>query len=160
MEIDDYKLPPTDPEGREEGRPRVVSDLFRKAVVSGVGALFMTEEGIRSLVKDLKLPKEVISSVMAQADRTKGEVVRAVGSELRAFLESTRVREDLLSMLTQLRFEVRAEVGIKRRDEASTLFEPGLDAKVQVKKRAPARAKAKPKTPAKPAASKGKKNAS
>jgi hypothetical protein len=133
METDDPRYDP-DIDDREGSRPRAVSDLFRKAIVSSVGALFMTEEGIRSMVKELKLPKEVIGAVLAQADRTKGEVVRVVGTEVRSFLESTRMREDLLDLLTQLRFEVKAEVGIKRRDEESRIFEPSVKARVDVKK--------------------------
>lgn len=133
MDTDDPRYHP-DIDDREGSRPRAVSDLFRKVIVSGVGALFMTEEGIRSMVKELKLPKEVIGAVLAQADRTKGEVVRVVGTEVRSFLESTRMREDLLDLLTQLRFEVKAEVGIKRRDEESRIFEPSVKATVDLKK--------------------------
>lgn len=145
METDDPRYAP-EFDDREGSRPRAVSDLFRKVIVSGVGALFMTEEGIRSLVKELKLPKEVIGAVLAQADRTKGEVVRVVGTEVRSFLESTRMREDLLDLLTQLRFEVKAEVGIKRREEESRVFEPAVKAKVEVKRE---KASPGPKTPRK-----------
>lgn len=148
METDDTRYPP-EFDDREGSRPRAVSDLFRKVIVSGVGALFMTEDGIRSLVKELKLPKEVIGAVMAQADRTKGEVVRVVGTEVRSFLESTRMREDLLDLLTQLRLEVRAEVGIKRRDEESKVFEPAVKAKVKVQRDKPAAPKSKPRAPRK-----------
>lgn len=147
METEDPRFPP-DFDDREGSRPRAVSDLFRKVIVSGVGALFMTEDGIRSMVKELKLPKEVIGAVLAQADRTKGEVVRVVGTEVRSFLESTRMREDLLDLVTQLRFEVKAEVGIKRREEESRLFEPSVKAKVGVKrqKASPPRSPRKKKT--------------
>lgn len=146
MENDEFKLPGTENEDREGPRTRVVSDLFRKVLVSGVGAAFMTEEGIRSLVKELKLPKEVIGAIMAQADRTKGEVVRVVAAEVRSFLESTRMRQDVLRMLTQLRLEIRAEVGIKARDEESTLFAPEVKTKVNVKRKAGGARKASPRS--------------
>jgi len=118
-----------------ETRPRAVSDLFRKVLVSGVGALFMTEEGIRSMVKELKLPKEIIGAVIAQADRTKSDVVRVVGSEVRSFLESSTLRKDLLELATQLRLEVRAEIGIKHKDDDSTVFEPTVKGRVDVRRR-------------------------
>lgn len=137
MESDDLNLPPAGDEGM---RPKA-ADLFRRVLVSGVGALFMTEEGIRSLVKEMKLPKEVIGAVLAQADRTKGEIARVVGSELRAFLESTRMREELVRVLTQMRLEVRAEIGFKPRDEAGSVFDPEVRGKVAVGRRAPAKAR-------------------
>ena len=139
METDEHNLPPPDLEDREGMRPRA-ADLLRRVLVSGVGALFMTEEGIRSLVKEMKLPKEVIGAVIAQADRTKSDVARVVGTEVRSFLESTRMREELVRMLTQMRLEVRAEVGFKPRDEASTLFEPTVRGKVAVKRKPGAQA--------------------
>lgn len=107
----------TDPllESEREGLRPKAADLLRKAVFSGVGALFMTEEGVRSMVKELKLPKEVLAGAVAQAERTKTEIVRMVGAELRSFLEGSKLREDLLEMLTQVTFEVKAEVAIKPR---------------------------------------------
>lgn len=130
----------SDLDDRESMRPRA-TDLLRRVLVSGVGALFMTEEGIRSLVKEMKLPKEVIGAVIAQADRTKSEIARVVGSEVRSFLESTRMREELFRALTNLRLEIRAEVGFRHKDEPTSLFEPDVKTKVQVKRKPPAKRK-------------------
>ncbi|MHB8418906.1 MAG: hypothetical protein ACYDCL_12585 [Myxococcales bacterium] len=86
------------------------TDFMRKALVAGVGALFLTEEGIRSLVGELKLPKELIGALLAQADRTKQEVVRILGDELRHFFESAQLREELLKLLTDVTIEVKTEI--------------------------------------------------
>jgi hypothetical protein len=117
-----------------------VPDAVRKMLVAGVGALFMTEEGIRSLVKDLKLPKEAIGFVVAQADKTKTEVTRVVSTELRKFLESTRLRDELVALLGQLTFEVHAQIQVRRREPN----EPPLVTQVRVQRgeksrKAPAR---------------------
>ncbi|AKU90899.1 hypothetical protein [Vulgatibacter incomptus] len=122
---------------REGTRPRA-TELLRKAVLSGVGALFMTEEGLRSMLKDLKLPKDVLNGALVQADKTKGELLRLVGAELRSFLQSSKVRDDVLAMLSQLTLEVRAEVAIKPRGETASAFEPDVKGKVTVKRRSPA----------------------
>lgn len=118
-----------------------VPDAVRKMLVAGVGALFMTEEGIRSLVKDLKLPKEAIGFVVAQADKTKTEVTRVVSTELRKFLESTRLRDELVALLGQLTFEVHAEIQVRRREPG----ESPLVTKVQVKKAGTTPARRRPK---------------
>jgi len=156
VENDDFNFPPSDLDDREGMRPKA-ADLFRRVLVSGVGALFMTEEGIRSLVKEAKLPKEVIGAVVAQADRTKSDIARVVGTEVRSFLESTRMREEVVRMLTQIRLEVRAEVGFKTRDEESTVFEPAVKTKVSVKRRQPASSGAAPRTTRRRTASRTKK---
>jgi hypothetical protein len=77
-------------------------------------ALFMTEEGIRNLVGELKLPKELIGSVLAQADRTKQEVLRVMTEELRNFLRSPVLREEFLDLLTDATLEVKAEFKLRR----------------------------------------------
>lgn len=137
LEYDDSSLEDElegeDPE-RDRLRPRA-ADLLRKAVLSGVGALFMTEEGVRSLVKELKLPKEVLAGAIAQADRTKDEVVRIIGKEVRSFLQSDAVREEFVGLLTDLTFEVRAEIGIKRKGDGSSALDSPSRAKVTVKRK-------------------------
>lgn len=126
----------------DERKGRGVTDLFRKVVVSGVGALFMTEEGIRTAVKELKLPKEALSSALAQADKTKAEVLRIVGTEVRSFLQSANLQEQLVEVMTKLQWDVRAEVAFKKGEDG--LPSPVIDAKVRVKKR-PVRARKTPK---------------
>lgn len=128
----------------DEKKGRGVSDLFRKVVVSGVGALFMTEEGIRSAVKELKLPKEVLSSALAQADRTKDEILRILGSEFRSFLQSANLQEQLIDVMTRLQWEVRAEIAFKKGEDG--IPSPVVDAKVKVKRRPSRSRKTTPKS--------------
>src|SRR5260370_14935579 len=70
----------------------LVPDLVRRAVLTGVGALFMTEEGLRNLVGEMKLPKDALAFLLAQADRTRSEAVRVVTQEVRRFLERETLR--------------------------------------------------------------------
>lgn len=144
---DEDDLPPAIG-GADDHRTRLggATDVVRKMLVAGVGTLFMTEEGVRSMLKELKLPKEALSYVVGQADKTKGEIVRVFAQELRNFLESAKVREDLIQMLQQLTFEVKAEIKVKPRGEGGALFEPDVRAKIE---RAPKKA-GKPRSRKKP----------
>lgn len=124
-------------ENGDERRPRAVSDLVRKALVSGAGALFMTEEGIRSVVKELKLPKDALSSALAQAEKTKAELTRIVGAEVNAFLRSAQVREELVEVLSKLRLEIRAEVSFhpkeKEEEKGGKKRKKAVESKVSVR---------------------------
>ena len=93
-----------------ENRPGFVPDVVRRVAVAGLGALFMTEEGIRALSGQLKLPKEALGFVLSQAERTKDEVGRVLSEELRRFLRSDKLREDFLRLLSGMRVEVTAHV--------------------------------------------------
>jgi hypothetical protein len=102
------ELPPTPGDGRG-----LLADTVRKAVLAGVGALFLTEEGARKLAREWKLPKELIAYVGAQAAGAKNEMLRLVSDEVRRFLESEAVRREFVKALGSLAIEIHAEVRLK-----------------------------------------------
>jgi hypothetical protein len=102
-------LPPAD--RQDDGRLRnLVPEFVRKVAVAGLGAVFMTEEGIRSLAGQLKLPKEALGLIIGQAERTKEEIGRVVSEELRRFLQSDKVRDEFLKLISGMTVEIKAEV--------------------------------------------------
>jgi hypothetical protein len=88
---------------------RVVPEFVRKVAVAGLGALFMTEEGLRSLAGQLKLPKEVLGYLLQQAEKTKDDVGRIASEEIRRFLQSDKLRREFITLLSQMTVEVKAE---------------------------------------------------
>src|SRR5436309_12255197 len=109
MAEDDDDLPPEEMKKLSGIDP----DIVRRAVLTGVGALFMTEEGIRNLVSDMKLPKDALAFLLSQADKTRAEVTRVVSQEVRRFLESETLRREIWKLLTSVTLEVNAEVRLK-----------------------------------------------
>lgn len=105
-------LPPHDPRASDDGQRlrNLVPEFVRKVAVAGLGAVFMTEEGIRSLAGQLKLPKEALGLVMSQAERTKEEIGRVVSEELRRFLQSDKMRDEFLKLIAGMTVEIKAEV--------------------------------------------------
>jgi hypothetical protein len=87
-----------------------IADVAKKALLAGMGALFMTEEGARRLARDWKLPKELIGFVTSQASGAKDEVLRLFAEEIRRFLESDTVRAEFWKALTENSIEIRAEI--------------------------------------------------
>ena len=125
-------------QGSDGGDPGIrtrATDFMRKALVAGAGALFLGEEGIRSMVGELKLPKELIGSLLAQADRTKQDVVRVLGEEVRRFLESAALHEELAKLLTDMVIEVKAEVKLKPGKPPELAERPQVSFKRAAKKR-------------------------
>ena len=118
------------PEGMLGDEPRAagVADMVRRALLAGVGAVFMTEEGIRKSVQELKLPKEAFSYIAGQAERTRSEAGRILRKEIRRFLNSGAFRDQIGQLLSGLTLEVKAEVRLKPSNEAKK-----DDLKVRVK---------------------------
>jgi len=103
----------------EEGSPGAVgtvgflADVVRKTVLTGMGAIFLTEEGARKLAREWKLPKELAGFLVQQAHGAKDEVLRVVGQEIRRFFESDTFRRELLKLLEGMSVEVQAEIRLK-----------------------------------------------
>ncbi|ABC81446.1 hypothetical protein [Anaeromyxobacter dehalogenans] len=110
----------------------LIPDTVKKALLAGVGALFMTEEGARRLARDWKLPKDVIAFIGQQAQGAKGEVLRVFSDEVRRFLESEAVRREFLKALSTTAIEVKAEIRLKPSVEGGT---PRPEVKAEVKAR-------------------------
>jgi hypothetical protein len=118
--VPDDEKPPIPAEQGEEADPGdvgarggFVADAVRKAVLTGLGAVFLTEEGARRLAREWKLPKEIAGFVASQAGSAKDEIVRTVTEEVRKFFESEALRREFLRLISSMAIEVRAEVRLK-----------------------------------------------
>jgi len=101
---------PTDPGAGSRG---FVAEAVRKAVLTTMGALFLTEEGARKLAREWKLPKDLATYAVSQAQGAKEELLRVVGQEVRRFFESEAFRRELARLANSLVLEVKAEVRLK-----------------------------------------------
>ncbi|AKF81663.1 hypothetical protein SAMN05443572_103607 [Myxococcus fulvus] len=110
-------------EGRASGPAGFVPEFVRRMAVAGLGALFMTEEGIRNLAGQLKLPKEALGFILSQAEKTKDEVTGAITEELRRFLQSEKLRDEFLKLVSGMTLEIKAQVRLVPPDKAEKLGE-------------------------------------
>ena len=133
-EDDLFSDPLLEDEPERESRAGFVPEFMRKVAVAGLGALFMTEEGIRSLAGQLKLPKEVLGYILGQAEKTKDEVGRVVSEELRRFLQSEKLREELLKLVSGMTIEVKAQIRLvpPEEREAGGASETGTPGRTKV----------------------------
>jgi len=89
-----------------------------------------TEDVIRGMVGEIKLPKEAVGYIIEVADTTKKEVVRVAAREFREFLESANLTDELAKLLTTLSFEIRTEIRFIPNDQA---LKPNVKSQVRVK---------------------------
>jgi hypothetical protein len=98
----------------DAGSPKgIIPETVKKALLAGVGALFMTEESARRLAREWKLPKDVVGFVGQQAAAAKDEVLRLLGQEIRRFLESEAMRREFLRALSDSTVEIHAEIRVR-----------------------------------------------
>src|SRR4051812_44473222 len=101
----------TDPKARGFAS-KMIGDLARRALTTGIGAVFMSEEALRGQLSDMKLPKEAMHAVAAQADKTKREIVAAIARETREFLSKLEVDKVLARALVGATIEVQTKIRI------------------------------------------------
>jgi hypothetical protein len=119
------ELPP--PQDRQRGRLEgFIPDIVRRTFYAGLGAVFTTEEGIRKIASDLKLPKDVANYLIQQAAASKDELFRVVGNELRGFLETVNISGELQKLLTSLSFEIKTEIRFIPNNEAISGVKPDV----------------------------------
>jgi hypothetical protein len=103
-----------------EGRgfsSKSIGDLARRALMSGIGAVFMSEETLRQQLSEMKLGKDAVGYVMGQADKTKREIIDVVARETRAFLSRLEVEKMVGRMLMGTTIEVQTRIRILPRDD-------------------------------------------
>lgn len=99
----------------EKEKDGKLGDLFKKVLTTGVTAAFMTEEGVRAVLKDLPLPKDMVGSLVENAKTTKSEFVASVKNELKSYLDKIDVTKEIDKIAEKYDFEVKATISLKKK---------------------------------------------
>jgi hypothetical protein len=122
------------PDAVRQKLEQYVPELVKRAFTAGLGAVFTTEEGLRRMAKDISLPKDVAGYLVNTASSTKDEVMRIMAREIRDFLQTVNLSEEIAKMLTTLSFEVKTEIRFIPNSEKFGGVEPDVKAKVALKR--------------------------
>jgi len=112
--------PDTGPTEETSGRRAVdgVLDLARKAVGSSVKSLLNSEEGMRQVLSAV-IPKEVGQAVRSELAELRRDFLAATVREMNRFLTHVDPARELQRLLTDLVFDIRIQVGVRRREDAA-----------------------------------------
>lgn len=58
------------------------AELVKKVLTVGVGAVFLTEESLRSMVNEFKLPKEFLAGLLESASKTRNEFLQRLSGDV------------------------------------------------------------------------------
>jgi hypothetical protein len=116
-----------DPRSSRGGASGILPDFVKNMALAGLGAIFMTEEGIRGLAGQMKLPKEALQFVVGQAQKTRDDLGRVVSEEIRRFLQSETLRQEFLKLISGMTMEIRAEVRLKPDPDRAGESETSVD---------------------------------
>lgn len=95
------------------------SDGFKRLLSAGLSAVMMSEESVREYLKDVKIPKDALGSVLKGATKTKEEIVGKIGSEFSKLIEKIDIVEELTKFLRENKIKVSAEIEFSKKDKKS-----------------------------------------
>lgn len=98
----------------------LLSEIARKVFLTGLGAIFMTEESIRNALGEMKLPKEAMGYVLDQARKQKNDLISAVAEEFSNFFSKIKVHEEIQKALSKLQVHIDARLSFSPRGKPQT----------------------------------------
>jgi hypothetical protein len=122
------------PESIRKRLEAMVPDMVKRTVSAGIGALFATEENLRKIARDLPGAGDVAGYLATTADSTKDKVLEIIAREVREFLATVNLGEEIAKMLTALSFEVKTEIRFIPNSERYAGVEPDVKAAVRLKR--------------------------
>ena len=134
---------PRDPGADAASRPAegFLPGLLRKTLLLGLGSVSMTEESVRRMLSDLRLPREearrLLDYLIDQSSKSKTDLLNLIGTEFKAFLKTLDLEEEVRRVLAGLTIQVKADISFDRRAP-----EDGPQFGLEIRRSAPRRARA------------------
>jgi hypothetical protein len=131
----------TDPENNDSSGKlfdAFVPESLKKLVLVGASGLLLTEEALRRLLAELKLPKDITSIIIAQSNRSKNEIIRVLSDEVRNVISQLKLDQELKKLLTGLKVHLNMEIEFESKDPGDiALPDVRIKPKIKRKRKAP-----------------------
>lgn len=102
----------------DENSPRW-AELIKKVMSVGLGAAFMTEESIRSYLSEFKIPKEVLTTILQSANKSKEDLLNLVGNETIKIIQKIDFVKEASRFVEEHKFKVSAEIEVVKKSRDS-----------------------------------------
>lgn len=105
---------------QEEKAAGILGETLKKVFTVGVSAAFMTEDAVRSYLSEMKLPKEILGTILQSAQKSKEEIVQRVTKEMITMVQKIDFAKELSKFAETHKFKVTAEFEMVKRDSKGT----------------------------------------
>ncbi|MAF91049.1 MAG: hypothetical protein VX583_09615 [Bdellovibrionota bacterium] len=120
-----------DASSEEKQNLKFVPEPIKRLIAMGVGAAFLTEETVRSILGEVKLPKDVLGKVLEGANRSKEEIVDRVGDELVSIIKKIDFVEEASRFVEGHKFRISAEIEVLKRSSDEESVEVSASTKIK-----------------------------
>ncbi|NDD91744.1 hypothetical protein EBZ37_06640 [bacterium] len=101
----------------DENLQSKATDFVKKVLTVGMGTLFLTEESLKGLVSEFKLPKELLGGILESANKTRREFLGNLSQELITRVsEKVDARELVKEVLDRNEIEISMKISFKPKE--------------------------------------------
>jgi hypothetical protein len=90
-----------------------LTEAVRQLALTGLATFFMTEDSVRGYLKEMKLPKELVSLLLESVTKKKDDFYSILGKEFSRLLSRTDVGQELAKFLQNHKISVEAKVSFE-----------------------------------------------
>lgn len=101
----------------EEDKKKI-SDFLKRAIDTGLGAAFMTEDMIRSALADIS-NKESVNTIIQNAKNARDEFVGSVKSEVGTYLKKIDLQTEIDRILAEYDLDINAKISFRKKAKHS-----------------------------------------
>lgn len=94
------------------------SEMVRDITATGLATIFMTEEGVRSYIKEKKLPKEIITPLLEGFGKKKDDLYGVVAKEVAKVLAKIDVTKEVGKFLEKHTVKVEAKFSFEPKEKS------------------------------------------
>ncbi|WP_413581609.1 hypothetical protein [Bdellovibrio sp. HCB288] len=98
----------------------LLGDTVKKVFTAGVSAAFMSEEGLKSYLSELKLPKEALNLLIQGANKSKDEITQRVTKEVVGIIQKIDFVKEFSKFAETHKFKITAEIDIIKKDSGKS----------------------------------------
>ena len=107
-----------DEKDEKDGKKSLIGDAAKKIFTAGVTAAFMTEEGVRSYLAELKLPKEILNLILQGASKSKDEITSRVSKEVVGIVQKIDWVKEASRFAESHKFKITTEIEISKKEKS------------------------------------------
>ena len=101
----------------KDSKKSLIGEAAKKIFTAGVTAAFMTEEGVRSYLAELKLPKEILNLILQGASKSKDEITSRVSNEVVGIVQKIDWVKEASKFAEGHKFKITTEIEISKKDK-------------------------------------------
>lgn len=104
----------------DEKKETGIQDIIKRVVSVGVGAAFMTEESVKSILNDLPIPKDIVTGLIQNAKGAKEDFTTGLRDEFKKYLSRVDTDNLVEHLVENYDVEVNATFSFKKKDDKTT----------------------------------------